>query len=114
MGFCDEAENCARCGIRIVAAACSRRWQFFTGNRLYDYCSEHSRDCTSYVAGVVDALLAVGTAKNDPFICPPDKIELGQAVDVVMNYVRSHPEKRQFSAASMATVALVRAFPCNK
>jgi hypothetical protein len=47
-------------------------------------------------------------------ICLPDNAELGQAVDVTVNYLRNHPEKRQVSAASMAFVALTKAFPCNR
>jgi hypothetical protein len=42
---------------------------FFTGDMLYRYCSQSSENCTSYVAGVVDALIAVGAAQKAPLIC---------------------------------------------
>lgn len=87
---------------------------FVTGNRLFDDCNSQSEFCTGYIAGVVDSLLMIGIATNAPKICPGDRIELGQAVDVVTSYLRTHPERRQVSASSMATVALIRAFPCGR
>jgi len=38
-----------------------------------------------------------------------ERTELGQAVDVIVDYLCAHPEKRQVNAASMAIVALVHA-----
>ena len=55
--------------------------------------------------------MAVNFAMKTHIICPPDNVQLGQAVDVTVNYLRAHPEKRQVSAASMAIVALTKAFP---
>ena len=86
---------------------------FFTGTMLHRYCSQSSESCTSYIAGVVDALIAVGAAQKAPLICLHDRTDLDQAVDVIANYLRAHPEKRQANAASMATVALKHAFPCS-
>jgi hypothetical protein len=103
----------------VIATSCwpliaSAGDSFVTGNRLFDYCNERSESCTSYIAGVTDALLMIDIAMNKHMVCIPDKVLLGQATDVAVNYLRSHPEKRQFSAASMVTVALTQAFPCNK
>jgi Ssp1 endopeptidase immunity protein Rap1a len=67
---------------------------FFTGTMLHRYCSESSESCTSYIAGVVDALITVGAAQKTPLICLHDRTDLGQAVDVIANYLRAHPEKR--------------------
>ena len=86
---------------------------FVTGNMLHGYCSQSSESCTSYIAGVVDALIAMGAARKAPFICLQDRTDLRQAVDVVAKYLRTHPEKRHANAASMATVALEQAFPCS-
>jgi Rap1a immunity proteins len=84
---------------------------FFTGDMLHRYCNQSSESCTNYIAGVVDALIAVGAAQKVPLICLHDRTELGQAVDVIANYLRAHPEKRHVNAASVATVALKHAFP---
>jgi hypothetical protein len=53
---------------------------FFTGDMLHKYCRESSENCTSYVAGVVDALIAVGAAQKAPLICLHDRTDLRQAV----------------------------------
>jgi len=95
-------------------AAFSAGDSFYNGNRLLDYCERKSESCTSYIAGIVDTLMAVNFVTKNPIICLPDNVQLGQAVDVTVNYMRAHPEKRQVSAASMAFVALTRAFPCSK
>jgi Ssp1 endopeptidase immunity protein Rap1a len=86
---------------------------FFTGDMLHRYCNQSSENCTSYIAGVVDALIAMGAARKAPLICLHDRTDLRQAVDVVAKYLRTHPEKRHANAASMATVALEHAFPCS-
>jgi hypothetical protein len=93
-------------------AAFSAGDSFYTGNRLYGFCQEKSTSCTDYIAGIVDTLMVMNHSTK--WICPPNNMELGQAVDVTMNYLRAHPEKRQVSAASMAFVALIKAFPCDK
>lgn len=86
---------------------------FFTGDMLHKYCSQSSENCSSYAAGVVDALITVGAAQKVPIICLHERTDLGQAVDVITNYLRAHPEKRHVNAASLATVALEHAFPCS-
>lgn len=91
-------------------AASAAGESFFTGNRRLDYCNEPSESCISYIAGVLDTLSLVGASEKIPFLCPASHIELAQATDVVINYLRAHPEKRQVSAASLAAVALMRAF----
>jgi hypothetical protein len=103
----------------IIITACwpviaSAGDSFVTGNKLFDYCRERSESCTSYIAGVTDSLLMVDITMNKHIVCIPDNVLLGQTVDVTMNYLRSHPEGRQFSAASLVIVALSKAFPCNK
>jgi len=80
---------------------------FFTANDLYDKCTAESLICAAYVAGMADALVHDGT------VCLPQrKVTTRQLVDVVMAYLRAHPEARIFSAASIGDVAFTQAFPC--
>ena len=95
-------------------AAFSAGDTFYTGNRLYRYCTEGSKSCTSYIAGIVDTLMVVNVVTQNKMICLPDNVELGQAVDVTVNYLRAHPATRHVNAASMAFVAGAKAFPCNR
>jgi hypothetical protein len=62
---------------------------FFTGTMLHRYCNQSSESCTSYIAGVVDALIAVGAAQKTPLICLHDRTDLGRAVEVTANYLRA-------------------------
>jgi hypothetical protein len=61
--------------------------------------------CAAYVAGMADALVHDGT------VCLP-QVSTRQLVDVVMAYVRAHPESRIYSAASIGDAAFKQAFPC--
>jgi tripartite-type tricarboxylate transporter receptor subunit TctC len=78
---------------------------FFSGNDLYDKCTAESLVCAAYVAGMADALVHDGT------VCLP-QVSTRQLVDVVMAYLRAHPESRIYSAASIGDVAFTQAFPC--
>src|SRR5262245_8732004 len=59
----------------------------------------------AYVAGMADALVHDGT------VCLP-QVSTRQLVEVVMAYLRAHPESRIYSAASTGDVAFTQAFPC--
>jgi hypothetical protein len=85
---------------------------FLSGNQLYDLCNSDEGSpqvghCLAYVQGIVDAF------ELTKFACVPDNITVGQAVDVVMKYLRSHPESRHYVSASEARLALRQAFPCK-
>ncbi len=80
---------------------------FLSGNDLYDQCAAQSVACAAYVAGIADAFLHDGT------VClPPSNATTKQLADVVMAYLRAHPEARNYSAASIGHVAFTQAFPC--
>jgi hypothetical protein len=62
--------------------------------------------CAGYVAGIADALVRTGHA------CVPAEVTVQQAVDVVMTYLRNHPEQRQYPAWYVGRTALGLRFPC--
>ena len=61
-----------------------------------------------YVMGVTDALSLMGA------ICTPEHFTARQAIDVVVKYLRAHPEQRPLSAAMQVRGALQEAFPCKE
>jgi hypothetical protein len=63
-----------------------------------------------YVTAVSDA---IGWYATKP-VCPGGKLDNGQVRDIVIKYLREHPERRQYSAVSLATDAIQQAFPCTK
>jgi hypothetical protein len=103
--------------LRVLVVAAGLLWPvsvlsqesrgFFTGNDLYDKCTAESVVCAAYVAGMADALSHDGT------VClPQNNVTTRQLVDVVVAYLRAHPEMRNYSAASIGDVAFTQAFPC--
>jgi hypothetical protein len=64
-------------------------------------------DYRSYITGVFDALSMF------KYACPPVGVSGTQAVDVVMNRLRAHPEVRHYAASGEVAVALKQAFPCQ-
>jgi hypothetical protein len=80
---------------------------FLSGNDLYNQRDAESVACAAYVAGVADALVHDGTVCLRQSNLTPRKL-----ADVVMAYLRAHPEARGYSAASVGHVAFTQAFPC--
>lgn len=84
---------------------------FADGNRIYNSCGGTDgmelSYCAGYVAAMSDALVATGHA------CMPADVTVQQAVDVVMKYLRDHPEQRQYPAWYLGRTALSLRFPCN-
>ena len=102
-----------------LAAGASARAQgaFLTGNDLFTACTgtrtAADADCTGYVTGVADALLAVqGFGEGAPSVCLSANVTRGQMRDVVPRYLERNPQDRHYGAASTTFVALRQAFPC--
>jgi Rap1a immunity proteins len=90
-----------------VSALSQQSSGFLSSNDLYDKCNAQSVACAAYVAGMADAFLHDGT------VClPPSDATTKQLADVVMAYLRAHPEAREYSAASVGYAAFTQAFPC--
>jgi hypothetical protein len=83
----------------------------YDGNRLYEMCVAQDivkkEYCRAYISGMTDAF------NWDRFVCNPKHTTEGQVRDVVLNYLRDHPETRHYSAPSLARQALSQAFPCK-
>lgn len=95
--------------------------QFYSGNDIYSWLDVEWRNrtlneqewhnlalATGYVAGVADL------AGSGSLICLPAQLDLGQAKDVTLKYLRSRPEIRHRSASDLVVEALQRTFPCRK
>jgi len=90
---------------------------FTSGNDLWDWCQANDpmKDalCTSYVLGAGETFQVLQVAKQVRFYCIPDKVQNGQAIDIVKLYLGDHPETRQYSAPTLIMLALKEKFPCN-
>ncbi len=45
--------------------------------------------------------------------CIPENVTNGQVSDVVIKYLRDHPEERHILAAILVVKAMAEAFPCK-
>jgi Rap1a immunity proteins len=84
---------------------------FMDGNALLRSCSAprgdiYQGECLGYIQGVVDA----GSANSR--ICPSVNIELQQLVDIVIRYLKAHPENRHLAAAQLVEIAVRSFFSC--
>lgn len=89
------------------------------GNQLYNDClgknGAQIAQCVGYIEGVSDALTAVASVDTERrFFCEPAGLIAQQLIDVVVAYLRSHPETRHSAAGEEVTLALMKAFPCDK
>jgi len=90
------------------------------GNQLYRDCAApltkpESALCLGYVAGVIDALVAVQERQLSPrLICLPEGIRVGIVKDVIQRHLEEHPEERKYEAASTIHAKLYELWPCAK
>lgn len=89
---------------------------FNTGNEVLQKCDEgaDTQDiayCLGYIAGAVDqiALWTNYGGKN----CIPSNATLGQMRDVIVKYLKDHPQDRHRSAPLLSYMALGEAYSCN-
>ena len=96
---------------------------FLDGNDLYerltDYKRETSRSLVSasmafgFVVGVADTWNGQAGAKSGYMFCLPKNVKAGQLVDVVLEYLRTNPADRHYSAGSLVQASFDSAFPCR-
>ena len=63
--------------------------------------------CLGYVAGTSDVLNLTRS------VCTPEGIHTSQTLNVIVNYLRAHPEGRDGPVSLLAGLALREAFPCK-
>lgn len=90
-----------------------------TGNQLLQHCDKLEDNlsfgmCFGYVLGATDAQLGVMVGLKSCLYRIPDQVTNQQAVDIVIKYLKEHPEKRQIVGATLVLKAMSEAFPCPK
>ena len=74
--------------------------------------------CTGYVTGageLIDGLLLeedLKAALDGKAFCLPGDLRKGQVRDLVLDYLRAHPEVRDKQITTVTWAALIDAFPC--
>src|SRR5262245_27505856 len=79
--------------------------EWFRGNDLFKECQLNNPLCNGYIMGSIDA--------GEQGSCYPEGGVSGEAIDIVKQWLRDHPEKRHVSASLLVIEALKEKFPCN-
>lgn len=84
---------------------------FVTANALYEACQSDAQKqfCYGFIGGAVDSFETFRSlSKLSP--CLRANASVVQIKDLVLNYYRDHPEKRDFSAAPFVVLSLGAGF----
>lgn len=88
---------------------------FYNGNELYDRCQRFPDVAGVYAAGVLDGGRTMEYWNRvSATICVPNGVTIGQAGEVMCNYLVRYPEKRHLSASSLVLNAFEAAWPCSR
>lgn len=93
-----------------------------TGNDLLSECnadrssSEYEMNiahCVGYIMGSIDQGQLDEHFSQKRLYCMPRQVTAGQLKDVLVAWMRRHPEKLHFGGAALVTLSMVGAFPCS-
>lgn len=77
------------------------------------YDNNHPPDvCLAYVAGVVGTL-ALNWADTGQRICIPDSATVRTTLDLVLQYVKDHPEKREQKTIFLVAQVTIQKYVCE-
>ncbi|MGR9283958.1 Rap1a/Tai family immunity protein [Rhizobium johnstonii] len=88
---------------------------FQGGNNVYKLCTTGLETsfsggfCLGFVMGVADNIETMVSLRDEPQ-CIRSNVSARQVADVVVKYLKDHPEKRDRPAADLAFLAITEAF----
>lgn len=96
--------------------------EFQNGNGLLELCASDSGQsqsiCLGYIQGVVDGAGITPVEKTcrrtSSYWCIPDGVAWGQMTEVVVKYMKDHPENRHWPSTAIITNAVIESWPCHK
>ena len=102
--------------IALAVLVGEARASFMDGNGLYKACASDSYSeqdiCLGYIEGATDYLEWTRSDRNEKQ-CVPADVVLQQIEDVVMVYLRDHPDFRTSLAAALVATAITQAWNCD-
>ncbi len=91
----------------------TQTWFFVGGRELEALCSRDPPRCAAYLEGVADTYEGYANdASPASGICKPYQVTSAQFRQIVLRYIRSHPEARSHAAPRVVVEALRGAYPC--
>ena len=97
-----------------ASAVTVMRHSYISGNELHMWCQNDNLDpCAAYILGVTDTVSLNGGTTAGWRVCKPlEGVIIGQVRDIIIAFLKAHPEKRHGGAANLVVQALAEAFPC--
>jgi hypothetical protein len=94
---------------------------FQNGNKLHDICVDGASKplefglCVGYIEGAYDTLVfsRETTGEKNGSACVPLQASVRQITELVVAFLKAHPETRHYSAPSLISDALDDAFKCR-
>ena len=91
---------------------------FLSGEQLLKNCqSKEMREtgsCQNYVSGAVDTMQLTQRLTMACMFIPPEGLTKEQAVGVVLEYLKAHPEELWMSGARNVIAAMASEYPCSR
>ncbi len=72
-------------------------------------------ECFGYVEGLdagAKSIVALEGLKQPPY-CMPEEVTIGQIANILLKFIKDHPEKTDIPASVLAVDSLMLAFPCK-
>jgi hypothetical protein len=96
-----------------AGAAHAQRVSNVKGTTLMKACTGPSAlQCDAYVDGFADAISAAG--KDHALACIPIAATGTELRDVLVKFLKDHPEDQHLQASALAKRAFAKAYPCSK
>jgi hypothetical protein len=103
----------ALAALLVAGAAEAQRVSNVKGTTLLTACTSKSvTACDAYVDGFGDAISAGG--KDHALACIPVAATGTELRDVMIKYLKNHPEDQHLKAATIASRAFMKAYPCSR
>lgn len=88
------------------------------GNAWHQICNSTDKSgdlmCGAFIAGFMAGVATQADFyKTERLFCLPSGVTALQATDVFSKFLVTHPEKRHFHSSTLASIALIEAFPCK-
>ncbi|HYB10827.1 MAG TPA: Rap1a/Tai family immunity protein [Alphaproteobacteria bacterium] len=103
----------------LVAGGHAHGAEFLTGKALLSLCEDKTPHgynpgiCIGYISGASDQLDGLkGSALPDLNYCLPSTASTGELREVVVNFLKQHPERLDQQASFLIFDALTRAYAC--
>jgi hypothetical protein len=107
--------------ILLAASSAKAQTSNLTGNWLYSVCGASDNEgrviCQMWIsgfqAGIISSQKLAQANKLKPASCIPNDVTVDQTKLIIAKFLKDNPQYMQLSAETVASYALVIAFPCR-